>query len=535
EPPRADLLEVLWDDLLDRVGEGGMFEVAADPRARRGIEDLPRRGLVLGEGAEVEVWRVVQVACRPVLRHLDVEHPLRDDARLPRPRGASVLDRVLEVEDEPGLLAGVALVDEDGTTAQEVAVALEGEVERRVEEGVTGADEGREGLARRRDQILLVGDPLVALEDRLADPDHPVAVPDQGGDVPDLVAPRLALAHRPPEPLKGLEEERLDVMRLQPPRLGALHLLPDPLDPGDVHGLRYVGAVLEEFLELLPVDRGLDGAVEPGADLGEFAVADRLDQEVAERLPLELQLPEDIEDLPAEGAPGLLELLEEPEVDITLPRLLGDEVPEVADLRLADTVDAAEALLQPVRVPGEVVVDHQVRALEVDPLAGGVGREEDLDLRVVSERLLGLEPIFAPHPAMDHDDRLLPAEEGGDPLVEVVQRVPVLGEDHQLLPRRWLGRGDSGAPVRRPRLGDAVRDRDGGEDLTEEGGEFAPLLVLAATPDLLRERLEPLQDLDLGLEFVDRAGGGRPVEYLLLGRLEFVIRRVLEIFYILHV
>src|SRR5690606_2998799 len=143
----------------------------------------------------------------------------------------SVLDRVLEVEDEPWLFAGVALVDEDGSAPQEVAVALEGEVERRVEEGVAGADEGREGLARRRDQLLLEGEPFVALGDRLADPDLPVAVPDQGGDVPDLVAPRLALAHGPVEPLKGLEEERLDVMRLQPPRLGALHLLPDPLDP----------------------------------------------------------------------------------------------------------------------------------------------------------------------------------------------------------------------------------------------------------------------------------------------------------------
>ena len=52
---------------------------------------------------------------------------------------------------------------------------------------------------------------------------------------------------------------------------------------------------------------------------------------------------------------------------------LADEVPEVADLGLADAVDAAEALLQPVGVPGQVVVDHQVGALEVDALAGRVG------------------------------------------------------------------------------------------------------------------------------------------------------------------
>ena len=38
----------------------------------------------------------------------------------------------------------------------------------------------------------------------------------------------------------------------------------------------------------------------------------------------------------------------------------------MADLRLADAVDAAEALFQPVRVPGQVVVDHQVGALQMN-------------------------------------------------------------------------------------------------------------------------------------------------------------------------
>ena len=50
----------------------------------------------------------------------------------------------------------------------------------------------------------------------------------------------------------------------------------------------------------------------------------------------------------------------------------------MTDLCLADPVDAAEALFQPVRVPRQVVVDHQVAALQVDAFAGGVGRQQYL-------------------------------------------------------------------------------------------------------------------------------------------------------------
>ena len=119
--------------------------------------------------------------------------------------------------------------------------------------------------------------------------------------------------------------------------------------------------------------------VEPRPHLGLVAVADRLDEQVAQRLVSSKSLPEDVEDAAAEGLPLLLELLEQPLVDLALAGLLGDEVPEVADLGLADAVDAAEALLDAVRVPGQVVVDHQVGALEVDALARRVGGDQDLD------------------------------------------------------------------------------------------------------------------------------------------------------------
>ena len=120
------------------------------------------------------------------------------------------------------------------------------------------------------------------------------------------------------------------------------------------------------------------------------------------------------------------ELLEQPLEHLAFARLVGDEVPHVADLGLADAVDAAEALLDPVRVPGQVVVDEQVRALQVDAFACGVGRDEDVDVGLLAERLLRLAAQLAVQPAVDLDDRLGSAEQRADAVGEVVERVAVL-------------------------------------------------------------------------------------------------------------
>jgi hypothetical protein len=145
---------------------------------------------------------------------------------------------------------------------------------------------------------------------------------------------------------------------------------------------------------------------------------------VSHRYPItDGELTEDVEDLPLQRAARLLQLVEERLIDLALARLGGDEVPQVTDLWLADAMDAAEALLEPIGVPREVVVDHQVRALESDALSGGVGGDEDLDIGVVQEGLLDFPSLVAVDAAMDDDDRLLATEERRDALFEVVQRV----------------------------------------------------------------------------------------------------------------
>ena len=151
-----------------------------------------------------------------------------------------------------------------------------------------------------------------------------------------------------------------------------------------------------------------------GPHLGLIAVADRLDQQLAQRTPLELELAEHVEHLAAERLARLLELVQQLAIDVAFARLFRDQVPQVAHLGLADAVDAAEPLLEAVGVPRQVVVDHQVGALEVDALARGVGGEQHLHLGVVLERFLRLHPLLAAHAAVDDDHGLLSAQQRGD-------------------------------------------------------------------------------------------------------------------------
>ena len=282
----------------------------------------------------------------------------------------------------------------------------------RVEQRMARTDEGGQRLALRRDQRLLEGDALVARQHRLADADQAVAVADRRRDVGDLVAARLALLGRC---RPGAGRLRGRTTRCSAAGGGGPRRAPCPRGCGATRLASIASCASARSSSRSwswPRSSAWSTTVgEAGAHLGLVAVADRLDQQVAQRPALELELAEHVEDLAAERLARLLQLLQQRAIDIALARLVGDQVPQVADLGLADAVDAAEALLEAVRVPRQVVVDHQVGALEVDALAGGVGGEQDLHLGVVLERLLRLQPLLAAHAAVDHDDRLRAAEQ----------------------------------------------------------------------------------------------------------------------------
>ena len=106
----------------------------------------------------------------------------------------------------------------------------------------------------------------------------------------------------------------------------------------------------------------------------------------------------------------------------------------MADLGLADAVDAAKPLLDPVRIPGQVVVDHQVRAaLKVDAFAGCIVGDHDADDGIAVEGCDRGASRFAGDAAMDDDDAIRP-DGGRNLLLKVFQGISRFSEDDDLAP-----------------------------------------------------------------------------------------------------
>ena len=149
--------------------------------------------------------------------------------------------------------------------------------------------------------------------------------------------------------------------------------------------------------------------------------------------PSKTNFAEDIKHLPAKGLARLVQLLKQYPVDLALAGFVCHQVPQVTHLGLPNAVNAAKALLDAVGVPGEIVIDHQVRPLQVDSFPSGIRGNEDLHLRVVPEGLLHVHPLFATHAAVNTHHRFPPPQQRSYTLLEVGERIAVLSKDNQFL------------------------------------------------------------------------------------------------------
>ena len=125
-------------------------------------------------------------------------------------------------------------------------------------------------------------------------------------------------------------------------------------------------------------------------------------------------------------------------VDEDLPLAVGGE-----EALLPVAVDAPVALLQPVRVPRDFVVDEPVAVvLEVQAFGGGVGGEQDAHRADFGSRLEGgfdILPLLQVHAAV-HGQQPVVAGEAllGEDFLEPVLRGPVFGEEDDPLVAPFL-------------------------------------------------------------------------------------------------
>ena len=237
--------------------------------------------------------------------------------------------------------------------------------------------------------------------------------------------------NRTAQRLEGFHEERAHEVRLEAAGLGLFHLLLHSEEALGAHGFLRESVAVEDVAKCVAVEGVLDSLAKTGADFRLVAVADGLKEQVLEAVALE-DFAENVEDAAIEGLALDAEFFEKPEIDIAFAGFLGDKIPKMADLLLADAVDATEALFEAVRIPRQVVVHHQVGVLKIDAFTGGIGGDENADFGVGAKERLNAAALVAVRAAVDGDDGVGVAEHAGNLLVQVVQRVAVLGEDDDL-------------------------------------------------------------------------------------------------------
>ena len=120
--------------------------------------------------------------------------------------------------------------------------------------------------------------------------------------------------------------------------------------------------------------------------------------------------------------------------------------------------------------------------------------------------------------------------------LEVVQRVAVLGEDDELLVRRGLRRRRSVSARHRAWPVTPLRSLPATVKISpKQARQLAPLGVRAAVADGEGERFQALSVSISDLQLGDGARRGRLIEDLLLGGLDLVVRRVVEVLDVLGV
>ena len=133
----------------------------------------------------------------------DIEHLLGNDTALSRTRQAGILDGVFEIEHHPRLGTVIAFVHQHGAALQQITVALQGEVDDRVEQRMTRADKGGQRLALRCDQRSSRRRCAHSAAARFADADQAVAIAHRRRDMGDLVARGSRCLAVPPRRLKA--------------------------------------------------------------------------------------------------------------------------------------------------------------------------------------------------------------------------------------------------------------------------------------------------------------------------------------------
>ena len=188
------------------------------------------------------------------------------------------------------------------------------------------------------------------------------------------------------------------------------------------------GAFLDEIVQSL-ADGAVDNLIKICLHLWVVAMLYGCDHQIFEGIAIKsLAVAKHVEQTSIIGFVNGGNLVEQFAVDFAFASVLGHKIPQRTRTFLPDTMDASEPLLDTIRVPWQVIVDHEIRALQIQSLPCRVGRHKNTHLWIVDESFLHGFACIAVHTAMDDLHRLRLPQQCSDAILQIVQGIPMLRE-----------------------------------------------------------------------------------------------------------
>ena len=278
------------------------------------------------------------------------------------------------------------------------------QVHRGFQQRMPRTDEHRWCLSRHITIGFVETDALVFLQYGFTKADDHISIAHGNWHKCDLVAAFFTRAHTSADALESFREESLDKMRLQFMCFATLHILADLHDLADIHGIFCERVFFDQGAQLIFVKGMIHDLVQSRTHGRIVAIAYSLDEQIAQRTIVEGHLAKDIKNLSAQCFAFFFKFFEQALEDLPFSRFFRDKVPEMADLRLSDTMDTTEALFQTIWIPWQIVVNHEMRTLEVDPFTSRIGGDQNARVFILLEQFFDFTTFVAEHAAMDRDD-----------------------------------------------------------------------------------------------------------------------------------
>ena len=202
----------------------------------------------------------------------------------------AVLNGILDIEQQPGRCAVVAVINEDSSTLHHIYAALPYQVQCSIQQRMSGADERGRSLSLHVAELFIEAHPLIAMQHRLSIADLRVAIPHGIGNGSDFTPAFLSAANLSAHGLERLHKECLNEMGWS---LCASMRSISSFDSHDRMNIHHIigQSIFFNELELVPFYGVVYHFIQAGFHLGVVSIPYCLNEQVTEERLLNVILP----------------------------------------------------------------------------------------------------------------------------------------------------------------------------------------------------------------------------------------------------